>query len=786
MRKTILILTITILAVSGTTLAVAPSITLTTLWPDTSYSGPFTVRTVIRGADGVGYASLGFCFNPDNGPWYWSYNGSGAPDDNWIEEYTQSGDTFYFDIPSIPSGMETPVLVAYSVYAEDPWHNYTEDPGNNQYYSFMNTVYNPQFAGVTPLSDTFYTGPFVVSAEITSSSTVSSATLTYDLGGSNELPYDSIGVDGRYYFSIPRHPGNAQTPANYLWYLTAYDQASGDWTYYPPRKDSLNHFTLRDPWPTDTRILTNTGQTGPFPVWTTFRSEGQISNDSLWVYSFGLGSWVPYPRDSLGSTDPRIHYYTIPQQEQPVINPVSVNWYIKAYDGLTGNYVLESDTIFKFKIFDWQPPQISGLTCLANNSGNGPFEVFASVRDTSGIHQVRLCYRSKPSADTSWHYLPMYPTGVPDQYRGAIPVQPYGSLVQYYVQARDKASDGISLIGNTSYSPYGPGINPWQFFAGDNPQRILLVNDALNLEEYGDLYLASLDTVVQFYGYWDNRLLSVNSLLSNFNMVVWFTGLDSVNTLSQTDRDSLVAFLDRGGSLLLSSKNLGQNIGDTSVFFQQYLKASYLSGNANQIILKGQSGCYPISNGPSDSLTMTAINARSCDRLVPLAGADSVFTYRTVGGSGVVRCSTETFKTVFSAVPLEHLVSSTLNRVSRTRFIARCLKWFGADVFYQVEGEPEPGLAVGRNILLGAKPNPMSDYGIISFNLENPGTAILRIYNVGGQLVKTIFQGQAGSGVHSIRWDGRDDHGRQVSNGVYFYKLEAGQTRLTSRLVIIR
>jgi flagellar hook assembly protein FlgD len=57
---------------------------------------------------------------------------------------------------------------------------------------------------------------------------------------------------------------------------------------------------------------------------------------------------------------------------------------------------------------------------------------------------------------------------------------------------------------------------------------------------------------------------------------------------------------------------------------------------------------------------------------------------------------------------------------------------------------------------------------------------------VGGQLVQTLFQGQAGAGIHSVRWNGRDQQGRQVANGVYFYKLEAGPTRLTNKLVLLR
>ena len=62
----------------------------------------------------------------------------------------------------------------------------------------------------------------------------------------------------------------------------------------------------------------------------------------------------------------------------------------------------------------------------------------------------------------------------------------------------------------------------------------------------------------------------------------------------------------------------------------------------------------------------------------------------------------------------------------------------------------------------------------------------LRIYNLLGQGIRTLVNGIQTSGRHSVTWDGRDDKGREVSSGIYFYRLEAGDSKLTKRMVLIK
>ncbi|MFO7649753.1 MAG: FlgD immunoglobulin-like domain containing protein [bacterium] len=60
----------------------------------------------------------------------------------------------------------------------------------------------------------------------------------------------------------------------------------------------------------------------------------------------------------------------------------------------------------------------------------------------------------------------------------------------------------------------------------------------------------------------------------------------------------------------------------------------------------------------------------------------------------------------------------------------------------------------------------------------------LRVYNTAGRLVRVLEEGERAPGRYSTRWNGRDDEGRRLAAGVYFYALEAGERRLSRKVVL--
>lgn len=99
-------------------------------------------------------------------------------------------------------------------------------------------------------------------------------------------------------------------------------------------------------------------------------------------------------------------------------------------------------------------------------------------------------------------------------------------------------------------------------------------------------------------------------------------------------------------------------------------------------------------------------------------------------------------------------------------------------------GGPEPPRTFA--VYPGA-PNPFRASTVIRYAVpEGGGGLSLKVYDVGGRLVRTLVEGARPAGLQSVTWDGRDDRGRAVDAGVYFYRLTATDYSRTRKLVLMR
>ncbi|MGB2990696.1 MAG: FlgD immunoglobulin-like domain containing protein, partial [Candidatus Zixiibacteriota bacterium] len=62
----------------------------------------------------------------------------------------------------------------------------------------------------------------------------------------------------------------------------------------------------------------------------------------------------------------------------------------------------------------------------------------------------------------------------------------------------------------------------------------------------------------------------------------------------------------------------------------------------------------------------------------------------------------------------------------------------------------------------------------------------LRIYNLRGQLVKTLIEGELSPGRYELTWDGTDETGEKVASGVYLYRLKTPQSQITRRMILLK
>jgi len=88
-------------------------------------------------------------------------------------------------------------------------------------------------------------------------------------------------------------------------------------------------------------------------------------------------------------------------------------------------------------------------------------------------------------------------------------------------------------------------------------------------------------------------------------------------------------------------------------------------------------------------------------------------------------------------------------------------------------------------------PNPFNPETWMPYQLAQDASVTVCIYNLKGQLIRTIALGQKAAGTYlakdrAVYWDGRDNVGEKVASGMYFYTLQAGEFIATRRMVIIK
>jgi hypothetical protein len=83
-------------------------------------------------------------------------------------------------------------------------------------------------------------------------------------------------------------------------------------------------------------------------------------------------------------------------------------------------------------------------------------------------------------------------------------------------------------------------------------------------------------------------------------------------------------------------------------------------------------------------------------------------------------------------------------------------------------------------------PNPFNPSTTIAFFLAEPSQVELVIYNVQGKRIKMLLREMRNFGKHTVKWDGRNDHGSPVSSGVYYYRMKAGKQTFTKKLTLLK
>jgi hypothetical protein len=120
-------------------------------------------------------------------------------------------------------------------------------------------------------------------------------------------------------------------------------------------------------------------------------------------------------------------------------------------------------------------------------------------------------------------------------------------------------------------------------------------------------------------------------------------------------------------------------------------------------------------------------------------------------------------------------------RMDRADFMHDVLTWLNNTV-----AAPTPVGTAKVNSLDQNYPNPFNPQTTIAFSVRERGLVTLKVYDVSGELVRTLADESFTEGAHTKVWDGRNDAGQPVSSGVYFYKLVSNNFTQTKKMVLLK
>jgi len=97
----------------------------------------------------------------------------------------------------------------------------------------------------------------------------------------------------------------------------------------------------------------------------------------------------------------------------------------------------------------------------------------------------------------------------------------------------------------------------------------------------------------------------------------------------------------------------------------------------------------------------------------------------------------------------------------------------------EIQTRPEV-YALGNNY-----PNPFNPNTAIKYALPAAGFVKLEVYNVVGQVVRTLVSQQQSAGRYAVQWNATDNGGQSLSSGIYFYRLQAGDSFLEVKKMLL-
>ena len=309
--------------------------------------------------------------------------------------------------------------------------------------------------------------------------------------------------------------------------------------------------------------------------------------------------------------------------------------------------------------------------------------------------------------------------------------------------------------------------------------------------------------------------------IAGYEDILYDSGREPVLTLGWGDFDTdpsadiplLTAWLELGGrDLLLMGDGLASSLTQSApgaAFLADWM-AQTVSGDQIQGFIGNQDAPQvgPIfGNGVFQSLSNWVVlgscpDPRRIDAVVALAAPDRIAEFLDpMGESGAypyaaaVRHAdpvtlSRTVSFPYSLGAIEGVPVGVPDAAAKALkfFEARALVLMDVLVYLGVDFTPPPPALVPEAGVFsaGCHPNPFNPRVLIDFNLPQATAVTVKIFDLKGQLVRSLLAGRREAGPGTVVWEGTDGAGSPVASGVYFYEVRAGSQEKIGKMMLVR
>ncbi len=419
-----------------------------------------------------------------------------------------------------------------------------------------------------------------------------------------------------------------------------------------------------------------------------------------------------------------------------------------APDTATGVTIVESATTQRdFYLIDNVAPVITTTTQGSTSDSTGPYPIHVTIVEGSGLAEKILYYRRNSDP---FQALPLVSQGG-DNYLADIPGQPYTSMVEYYVYAKDTGD----LQG---YDPPGGKTSPYSFVVGE---LLPIFADDIELDmgwtlgDAGDNASTGVWVREEPVGTYNGgpEIQPEYDHTSDPADICFVTGNATSGAAYGTND------VDGGKTTLLSPVFDLSNYATAEV--------SYWSWYTND------QGSNP---GADTWLVEVTDDGISWPDLENTTTSTNAWVNRTfILDDYISLTSTVQFRFIASDEGSGSIVEAAVDDFLLT----------GLDPVATGVDATEPAGRIDFG-LAPCRPNPFNPTTLISYNLPQPGPVELRIFDITGREVKVLANRHQEAGEHNVEWNGMSSSGRPVAAGVYFVRLDAKGFMQVRQMTLIR